>query len=157
MNRDFITCELHCNTQFPRYYVVYRIKYDFESGGWFSVLELDKTKEIKKYGTFEAAKKYATSLYNKYKKELGEDLEVIIKDELIDIDKILKEKEKAEKSVKYYNDLLQYAIEELAKDNDNCYFCKHRNELTCPHKCPEIKQRILGYLKLRWREEHEKK
>ena len=73
------------NQQTPRYYVVYQIKYDFESGGWYSVKDLSKTGELKRYGTYEGAKKYALNLYHKYKKELGEDLEVCINEELIDL------------------------------------------------------------------------
>ena len=147
MNNDFITCEFYCNKELPRYYIINKIKYDFEKGGWYSTLCLDKTKESRKYGTFEAAKKYAEALYNKYKKELGEDLEIIIKDELIHIDKILKEKEKAEKSAEYYNELLNKCIDLLIKDNSKCYYCSYRKKETCPDICPDPKKEILNYLR----------
>ena len=86
------------NQQTPRYWVVYQIKYDFENGGWFSVKDLSKTNELKKYGTYIGAEKYALNLYHKYKKELGEDLEVCIKEELADpISELKKVKEEIHK------------------------------------------------------------
>ena len=83
--RRCIDCSSLVNQETPRYWIVYQIKYDFESGGWYSVKDLSKTNELKKYGTPYGAKKYALNLYHKYKKELGEDLEVCIKEELVNI------------------------------------------------------------------------
>ena len=80
-----IDCSSLVNQETPRYWVVHQIKYDFESGGWYSVKDLSKTSELKKYGTPYGAKKYALNLYHKHKKELGEDLEVCIKEELVDV------------------------------------------------------------------------
>jgi len=80
-----ISCSALVNQQTPRYYVVYQIKYDFENGGWYSVKDLSKTNELKKYGTYNGAVKYGLNLYHKYKEKLGEDLEVCIKEELVNV------------------------------------------------------------------------
>ena len=91
-----IRYDLYANNQLPRYYIVDRIRYDFESGGWYSVKDLNKTGEMKKYGTLEGAKNYALRLYEKYHKELGEDMDIRIREEIIVLSKLQKQLVKRE-------------------------------------------------------------
>lgn len=83
-----IVYDAYANNQLPRYYVVDRIRHEFEKGGWYSVIYLKNTGEMRKYGTLEGAKKYALRLYDKYHKELGDDMDVRIREEYVDNKKL---------------------------------------------------------------------
>ena len=116
--RRCIDCSALVNQQTPRYWVVYKIKYDFESGGWYSVKDLSKTNELKKYGTCAGAKKYALNLYHKYKKELGEDLEVCIKEELINLDENKKLKKRVTDLEAKLADLQSEQVKEMQEHQE---------------------------------------
>lgn len=92
-------CIEYCSSgdnQQPRYYIVDEIRYDFESGGWCSVMDLEKTGEVRRYGRLADAEKYAVALYKKYYKELGEDMDIRIIEEVIVLSKLQKQLEKQE-------------------------------------------------------------
>lgn len=67
-----------------RYYNVYKIHYDFESGGWYSEVDLKKTGEFKQYGRLSNAINYAVNLYKKHINDYGEDMDIFICEEIIE-------------------------------------------------------------------------
>lgn len=125
--KNNVIYDAYGNDDLPRYYIVDRIRYDFEGGGWYSVLELEKTKELRKYGTLSGAQKYAVFLYNKYCKELGSDLDVRIREEFIEINTCEKKLTKLENeitnlknsnyTIKSHNDFLNNQCKKLIKEN----------------------------------------
>lgn len=66
-----------------RYYNVTKIHYDFESGGWYSEVDLKKTGEFKQYGRLTNAINYAISLYKKHIADYGEDMDIFIEEEIV--------------------------------------------------------------------------
>lgn len=98
MNRC-VVYDLYDNNQLPRYYIVDRIRHEFESGGWYSVIDLKKTGEMRKYGTIDGAKNYALRLYEKYHKELGDDMDIRIREEYVDTGAFEKENKKLKKEI----------------------------------------------------------
>lgn len=111
-----IVYELYSNNELPRYYIVDRIRHDFESGGWYSVIDLKKTNEFKKYGTLEGAKKYALRLYERYHKELGDDMDIRIRDEYIEVNAFEKEIKKLKNKLALTEKALELACEELCEN-----------------------------------------
>ena len=66
-------------SQKPRLWAVEEIRYDYESGGWYSSLKLNKTGEYKEYGNPTTAYKYAKSLLGKYRK-IYTDCNIVIRE-----------------------------------------------------------------------------
>ena len=69
---SFIRATSIANKWAPRLYVVDRILYD-EEGGAYTVIDLRKANEKKKYGKESAAIAYAKYLYDTYRKKLNRD------------------------------------------------------------------------------------
>ena len=149
MNRC-IVYDLYANNQLPRYYIVDRIRYDFESGGWYSVIDLKKTGEMRKYGTLVGAKNYALRLYEKYHKELGDDMDVRIREEYVDTGVFEKEIKQLKKKLALTEDALKQACKECLSfpcsdyctNRNRCEDCFYKNEFT-PEKFKEKAWEIM--------------